>query len=857
MAEPDIKLLFGVAGDGGIDVAGTGAEIKARISEIVHAIERTDVVKIAFDVDEVTTRNNIENALRRILPTLQTNMTLNVNPVINTPPNAPANNLQQARNRLIRGSVNILDSIDADDERTISSFVQDIRDHIETETKKVTKMHIATQLVFDPDTKQTNFDVARAEVTEVNKQLGETSKHIYQIRRDASGVLDAITTRKLSTVEPEKYNKVFEPVEQQRITDEAEQRITKLSAAAKFLGLNLTTLNTMSRNIFDTNSLTAFNREFKTIENTINGTKTTFARTLNPIKSIENELKNFSQSSQKMTLDIGKISKMTPVSQLRIDLQDAELEANRLLNPPAGVDSTQRQRDLKQWQDRVNALRAEIKLLDKQQRATLGNINTPNQYANITTQLENYRIKYSAGINAVPGLNESFDALKLSLQQGDFADVKYARSAFGELIAKARDAGVQVETLGQKIKRLFGNNFASAIAAIGIHLITRNLGELYQNVVKIDTAMTQLRKVSDATFPEMAKVLDTATVKAVKLGVSISDLVTAAAGFARLGFNVIDSEKLGEAATILYNVGDELDSIEDATSAIVSSMYAFKINSSEVMTIVDKLNSLSNKFSISTGGAADALARSASSLATAGNDINQSLALIVGGNLITQDADMTGTALKTMALRLRSAKVELEDAGLETEAMASSTSKLREKILALTNVTGNGGFDILTDKGQFKSTYDMMEGISAAYVKMTDTVNQASLIELIAGKRTANVAASILTNFDTVSKAYQASINSEGSAFAEHAKWLDSIEGKTGQFTAQFQALSSVVINSKLAKTIISGGTGILSVLTQVINALGSLPALITTVAAVAASKGNIGNSNVNMPRLTSLSVAA
>lgn len=42
-------------------------------------------------------------------------------------------------------------------------------------------------------------------------------------------------------------------------------------------------------------------------------------------------------------------------------------------------------------------------------------------------------------------------------------------------------------------------------------------------------------------------------------------------------------------------------------------------------------------------------------------------------------------------MRIRSAKTELESAGLETEGMAESTAELREEILALS------GVDIMID----------------------------------------------------------------------------------------------------------------------------------------------------------------
>lgn len=42
------------------------------------------------------------------------------------------------------------------------------------------------------------------------------------------------------------------------------------------------------------------------------------------------------------------------------------------------------------------------------------------------------------------------------------------------------------------------------------------------------------------------------------------------------------------------------------------------------------------------------------------------------------------TTLKTISMYLRAAKTEAEDAGESTDGMASSVSKLRDEILALT-----------------------------------------------------------------------------------------------------------------------------------------------------------------------------
>ena len=79
-------------------------------------------------------------------------------------------------------------------------------------------------------------------------------------------------------------------------------------------------------------------------------------------------------------------------------------------------------------------------------------------------------------------------------------------------------------------------------------------------------------------------------------------------------------------------------------------------------------------------------------------------------------------------MRIRGAKTELQDAGLETEGMAESTAKLREEIQALS------GVDIMLDDSTFKSTYDILDALSQKWGELSD-LSRANITELIAGKR--------------------------------------------------------------------------------------------------------------------------
>ena len=93
-----------------------------------------------------------------------------------------------------------------------------------------------------------------------------------------------------------------------------------------------------------------------------------------------------------------------------------------------------------------------------------------------------------------------------------------------------------------------------------------------------------------------------------------------------------------------------------------------------------------------------------------------------------------GTALKTLALRLRGAKVELEEAGEDVDGMAESTSQLQSKLKALTH----GKVDIMLDANTFKNTTQILREMSQAWEDMTD-IERASALELMGGKICHNV----------------------------------------------------------------------------------------------------------------------
>jgi len=349
------------------------------------------------------------------------------------------------------------------------------------------------------------------------------------------------------------------------------------------------------------------------------------------------------------------------------------------------------------------------------------------------------------------------------------------------------------------------------------------------SVKNLDLAMTELRKVTDETEQTYDRFVKTASQSAGKIGSTVTDYVNATADFARLGYSLSESAGLAESALIYKNVGDGINNVEDATESIISTLKAFNIEAQDSMLIVDKFNEIGNNFAISSVGIGEALQKSASALAAAGNSIDESIGLITAANSVVQNPESVGTALKTLSMRLRGTKVELEEAGEDTDGMANSVSSLQKKLEALTH----GKVNIMTDANTFKNTAQILEEMAGAWEDMND-VERAAALELMGGKRQANILSAIISNYDIVKDVIEQSTQANGSALKENEKYLDSIQGKLDQFNNAVQTMWANFIDDSVIKNFLSAVTAIIESFTSMGSAatvaLGVVVATITSI---------------------------
>ena len=391
--------------------------------------------------------------------------------------------------------------------------------------------------------------------------------------------------------------------------------------------------------------------------------------------------------------------------------------------------------------------------------------------------------------------------------------------AFKKLSDQIANATAQAKQFGMTGQTAFQQLFSKAkelsyylMTSIAFDYAMRGIKAMVNNVVELDTAMTELKKTTDGSAESYRRFFTQAASISQDVGSNISDVIQSAAEWSRSGFALSEVGELAKASTMYMNVS-EYENISDATTSLISTMKAFGVESQNIMTILDAFNAVGNTTATTSAGLGDAMMRSASALSVAGNTMQESLGLVVAANNTVQNPEKVGNGLKTIALRLRNTKGELEELGVETDGATESITKLQTQILNATS----GRVNIFDQNGEFKSTYTILSELSNIW-RTLDSVQKANLTTWIAGATQANTFSSIMENFSEGAQAVNTALYSEGSAMQENARYMDSIQGRINQLQASFQELSSTIVSSDFVKGAVSGIQSIVEALNAIIS---------------------------------------
>lgn len=410
--------------------------------------------------------------------------------------------------------------------------------------------------------------------------------------------------------------------------------------------------------------------------------------------------------------------------------------------------------------------------------------------------------------------NQLFNAANVAKSTGELKTLRGELSAFKTELVATNNAGL---TWGSKFKKSIESYAKFFSGASMIYALSNQVRNAATEAKMLDDSLVNLQKVTDeiADRDALYKYFDKSLSKAQELNVKVGSLIDAVTEFKKLGWDLEDAELGAKWANILSNVGDV--DIDTAIGSIKTSIASFdEIGGygndqmdKKLEAYTDLINNMSNKYSIDAEGLAESIRLSAGTLTEAHMSIEQAATMFATANKYYNDPSYLGNTAKIGSLRMRASSgdtdaiEELQEMGEEVDDLATATSNLREKLMALT------GVDIMEDEHTFKSYYDQLYEISQVMDKLDDT-SRANVLETMFGKSRSAAGAAILSGMKESASAYEDAINSAGSSTEEYQVWMTSADAACQRFSNTLTETYQSIINGNTVRDLANLGSAVL-----------------------------------------------
>lgn len=265
-------------------------------------------------------------------------------------------------------------------------------------------------------------------------------------------------------------------------------------------------------------------------------------------------------------------------------------------------------------------------------------------------QLENVKINISVNvtdksIKNLQELSKVIDAIKITSRElVSTGSIAKGTRAIKDLGQQSKVAAQHVKSFGEKAMDAFQKFSLWSVVSGMFYKIVRSAEGLINTAIELDTAFTELSKVTDLTRDDFDKLTQQAYELGSEVAKTTTEVVNAMTEFARAGYNVNEStDILAKNALMWTNIADGTVDASESANMMISIMKAFNVEAKDSTHIIDALNEVSNNFAVSSGQLSNSLTKSSAVLANAGVTFEEQLGLITSGTEILRNANIVST----------------------------------------------------------------------------------------------------------------------------------------------------------------------------------------------------------------------
>ena len=355
-------------------------------------------------------------------------------------------------------------------------------------------------------------------------------------------------------------------------------------------------------------------------------------------------------------------------------------------------------------------------------------------------------------------------------------------------------------------------------------------------VIKLDDALVDLKKTTAMNSTQLEQYYYDANDVAKQMGVTTEEIINQSSAWSRLGYNTAEaSTEMAKLSSQFASISPGME-VDEAQSGLVSIMKAWSIDPDQVKSeIMDPINQLGNTMAEDNQDIVEGMERSAAALAAVGTSTKDAFALFSGIQEVLQNAEKSGTSLRSVALRLRSFDETTEEYSSD---LANITGELVDLTKTAEHVEGVSIFKPGSTT-EFKDLTDYFREIASIWDEMTQKQQNDFLIKAF-GRNQAQAGAALIQNFKAVDKALNEMDQSADSSDKEMDAVKQSLTYKLNALKETWTGTVQDIVNRGDLGKVIDGLTTISEGVGNLISNLGLVKTAALGVSAALSFK-NVG----------------
>lgn len=385
-------------------------------------------------------------------------------------------------------------------------------------------------------------------------------------------------------------------------------------------------------------------------------------------------------------------------------------------------------------------------------------------------------------------------------------------------------------TLQQSVNRFFDYSAAYMI----INEIKQVVRQVVQYTAQLDAKMVDLQIATGSLRGEVKGMLKDYNALAKEVGRTTATVADAANDWLRAGYEGKEATDLVRASMYLSTLG-MMDAAE-ATSDLISVLKGWKLESEDIIGVVDKLVKVDMSAAVSAGDIAEAMQMVNYSAQQAGLEMDTLIGILTTNQEVTQrSAQVVGNSWKTVLARIQNVKAGKYTASYEDMQADDYAEEDWAALNDVETVLSTVGIELRTTATQWRSTEELLNEVAAKWENF-DEVTQSAIANAFAGTRQRENFIATISNWDSVQQYAELSANAYGTAATKMEAFTTSVEAAKNRITAAVEAWALYFDGADWMK-------GVYNLIADIVN---NLP-LIATLGAVVLVLGNFNSVTSNV----------